>query len=422
MNANDRALVQFTALAHGLFHTYELSIPLFVGLWMAEFGVSAAVIGAVVSVGYGVIGVGAPVSGVLSDRLDARRLISGAIVGMGVGFGVVALAQGPITLGAAVLVWGCFASVYHPAGLSLISRTAEARGTVFAYHGVGGNIGTAFGPLFTALMLMFFDWRLTAGALSVGAVVVGAVGTQIEFDTGSTTEAANEEASEADEPGESDEDEDDLGETPISIGDQLRQMVTDSRTLFGAAFTIAFVAVLLYGMYYRGLLTFLPDVLAESPALAPVELLGQTVKPSQYVYSALLTVGIGGQYVGGRLTDRVPSHTAFLGFFAALAVLALAFPIVREAGTVPLVGICLLLGFFVYGTAPIYQVVVSEEAPEDVQGLSYGFTYLAMFGVGALGASLAGFVLTSATSTVLFTVLGGIAGLGAITVLALRQV
>ena len=417
MKANDRALVQFTALEHGLFHTYELSIPLFVGLWMAEFGVSAAVIGAVVSVGYGVIGVGAPVSGVLSDRLDARRLISGAVVGMGVGFGVVALAQGPLTLGAAVLLWGCFASVYHRAGLSLISRTADARGTVFAYHGVGGNVGTAFGPLLTALMLMFVDWRFAAGALSVVAVVVGVAGTQIEFDTGATADEADES-----ETGESDAEGTDPDGTAGSIGDELRQMVTDSRALFGVAFTVAFGAILLYGVYYRGLLTFLPDVLAESPALAPVELLGQTVQPSQYVYTALLTVGIGGQYVGGRLTDRVPSLTAFLGFFTALAVLALSFPIVREAGTVPLVGICLLLGFFVYGTAPIYQVVVSEEAPDDVQGLSYGFTYLAMFGVGALGASLAGFVLTNATSTVLFSVLGGVAGLGALTVVALQRV
>ncbi|MFW6318064.1 MAG: MFS transporter, partial [Halorubrum sp.] len=84
MKANDRALVRFTALAHGMFHTYELSIPLFVGIWMAEFGVSAAVIGTVVSVGYGIIGVGAPVSGVLSDRFSSRRLIVLSIAGMGV--------------------------------------------------------------------------------------------------------------------------------------------------------------------------------------------------------------------------------------------------------------------------------------------------------------------------------------------------
>ncbi|MDZ5809944.1 MFS transporter [Halorubrum sp. AD140] len=399
MNANDRALVRFTSLAHALFHTYELSIPLFVGLWMAEFDVSAAVIGTVMSVGYGFIGVGAPVSGVLSDRFSSRRLILSSVVGMGIGFGIVALANGVISLGAAVLLWGCFASIYHPAGLSLISRTADARGTVFAYHGAGGNVGTAFGPLLTALLLMFVDWRLAAGALSAVALLVGLVGTQIEFELG-----------EAEERGETG-----------SVADELRNTVRDSRTLFATTFTVALVAVLLYGTYYRGLLTFLPDVLAESPTLRPFELLDQTVQPAQYVYTALLTVGIGGQYVGGRLTDRVSSTTAFFGFFAVLAGLAAVFPFVRELGTAALVGVCLLLGFFVYGTAPVYQVVIAESSGDAVQGLSYGFTYLAMFGVGALGASLAGFVLTHGTSAALFVVLAGIATLGGAAVLLLMR-
>ena len=81
-------------------------------------------------------------------------------------------------------------------------------------------------------------------------------------------------------------------------------------------------------------------------------------------------------------------------------------------GLVPLVGVCLALGFVVYGTAPIYQVVIAEHANVDAHGRSYGSTYLAMFGVGAAGASLAGVVLTHATSTVLFGVPGVVAAKG----------
>ncbi len=401
MNANDRALVRFTSLAHAMFHTYELSIPLFVGLWMAEFNVSAAIIGVVISLGFGFVGVGAPISGVLSDRMNSRRLIQLSIVGMGVGFGIVALAQSVVSLGVAVLLWGCFASIYHPAGLSLISRTADARGTVFAYHGAGGNVGTAFGPLLTAVLLLLADWRLAAGVLSAIALLVGVVGTQIQFDLGEI------------EHGEETQTE--------SLTGELRKTAVESRALFATGFTLALGAVLLYGIYYRGLLTFLPDILAETPALRPFELLGQTVQPAQYVYTALLTVGIGGQYVSGRLTDRLSSSTAFLSYFGILAVLAVAFPFVRDFGTVTLVGICLLFGFFLYGTAPIYQVVVAQSAGDAVQGLSFGFTYLAMYGVGAVGASLAGVMLTRATSATLFFTLGGIAVLGGIVVLLLRR-
>jgi FSR family fosmidomycin resistance protein-like MFS transporter len=35
--------------------------------------------------------------------------------------------------------------------------------------------------------------------------------------------------------------------------------------------------------------------------------------------------------------------------------------------------------------APIYQVVIAEYAAEDVHELSYGFTYLSIFGFGAVG-------------------------------------
>jgi FSR family fosmidomycin resistance protein-like MFS transporter len=398
MDANDRGLVKFTSLAHALFHTYELSIPLFIGVWMAEFDASAALVGTAVGAGYALVGIGAPVSGVLSDRLGSRRLITLSVVGMGCGFALVSLADGVVVLGAAIVMWGAFASLYHPAGLSLISRSADARGAVFAYHGAGGNVGTAFGPLVTASLLLAVEWQLAVGLLALLAFVAGLVGLRIKFDAGGGDTAG-----------------------AGGLGAELRRTVAESRALFGAAFTVAFVAILLYGTYYRGLLTFLPDVLAESPSLVPVELFGREVDPAQYVYTGLLTVGIGGQYAGGRLTDRVSSTTAFAAAFAALAGLAVAFPVVRTLGVLPLVGVCFALGFVVYGTAPIYQVVIAEHAAADAHGRSYGFTYLAMFGVGAAGASVAGIVLTHATSAVLFGVLGVVAAVGCGFVLRLRQ-
>ncbi|MGZ0745822.1 MFS transporter [Haloparvum sp. AD34] len=416
MEANDRGLVQFTALAHALFHTYELSIPLFVGLWMAEFGVSAAVIGVVVGAGYGLVGIGALPSGILADRLESRRLILLSVVGMGASFLLVSLARGVVTLGVAVVVWGAFASLYHPCGLSLISRSAEARGTVFAYHGAGGNVGTAAGPLVTALLLLAVEWRVAVALLALPAFVAAFVGSRIQFESVAAEDVGEEVGEEID--GSTDTSSEGSAGT---LRDDLRRTAADTRSLFGLGFSVAFVAVLLYGTYYRGLLTFLPDVLAGSTALAPIDVLGREVNPSQYVYSALLAVGIGGQYAGGRLTDRLPSTTAFTGSLGVLVALALLFPVASSVGVVPLVAVSLALGFFVYGTAPIYQVVIAEQAADDVHGLSYGYTYLAMFGIGALGASMAGAVLTYATSSTLFVALAAIAAAGVGCALLLRR-
>lgn len=72
---------------------------------------------------------------------------------------------------------------------------------------------------------------------------------------------------------------------------------------------------------------------------------------------------------------------------------------------------CVLLGFLIYAIAPVYQATIADYVTADVRGLSYGFTYLSMFGVGAGGAALAGAVLVWAEMATLFTVLAGIAGL-----------
>lgn len=397
MNSTDRRVTWFTALGHSMFHTYELSIPLFVGLWIREFGLSAASIGLIVGLGYALIGVGAPISGVLSDYFGSRRLILVSVLGMGGGFALLSLASGPVTLAVCVVLWGVFASLYHPSGLSLISRTATERGTVFAYHGAGGNIGTAVGPLCTAILLSIVSWQFTAAILVVPAILAAIIGTQITFD--SETDAAET-------------------TRPESVSVAIKESLADSRQLFTAGFVLAFIAVLLYGTYYRGLLTFMPDILSSS-SFASDDLFGWSVGPEKYIYTGMLTVGIAGQYFGGKLTDQIESLSAFLGALCSLVVLAFLFIVVE--GFLPLLIVSFLLGFFVYATAPIYQVVIAEQAPDDLHGLSYGYTYLAMFGIGAIGATLSGTLLTYTSIPSLFTALALLAAVGCLTLLGLRR-
>ncbi|MDL5360756.1 MFS transporter [Halalkalicoccus sp. NIPERK01] len=405
MNGNDRSITAFTMLAHGVFHTYELSIPLFIVIWLDVFDVSAFVLGVVVSVGYGLIGIGALPSGILADNYGSRRLIVAAVVGMGGGFFLLALAPNVYTLGLAIVVWGAAASIYHPAGLSLISRGAEERGTVFAYHGVGGNVGTAFGPLLAALLLIFLDWRFVIVALAVPAVVVVILGSSIEFDeTAATATDGGEQADGGEQPPSEAEDAEDAED-----GFDLRSVVADSRLLFTTGFALAFVIVMLYGTYYRGLLTFMPDMIANLPQFGTYTVMGQSAEPAQYIYTGLLMVGILGQYAGGRVTDHVRTEYALLATLTALAALAVVFLPAASVGVVPFLAVCAVLGFCLYATAPIYQVVIAEYAAEDVHGLSYGYTYLGMFGVGAGGAALAGALLTYFSAPVLLGTLGAIA-------------
>jgi MFS family permease len=399
MDTTDRRLVLFTAASHGLVHTYELSIPILMTVWLGEFSTTAATLGAIVTVGYGLFGVGALPGGILVDRYGSKPLILGCLGGMAGSFLLVGLAGSVPTLALAIALWGCAASVYHPAGLSLLSRRVERTGIALGYHGIGGNLGIALGPLATALLLLRFDWRLVAAALSVPALSVLALGLLVDV-------APRRSASSADG-----------GDAKGRI--TVTNLVDDTRTLATASFALVVVVVATSGLYYRTFLTFLPDLLSDF--LGPL-LDVRLVDPdgpyadefdlARYLYVAVLVVGVFGQYLGGYLADRLPVERALAGALATLAVLAVLFvPATATTGT--FVAVALSLGVALFTIQPLQQAAVATHSPPGTRGLSFGYTFLAIFGVGALGAALAGTILTYATARALFVVLAAIAVTGA---------
>ena len=402
MDGNDRRIAAFTSLGHATFHTYELSIPVFVAIWLDVFSASPAVLGTVVAAGYALVGVGAPVSGVLADAFGSKRLVLASLGGMGLGFLALSVAPSVATIGLALVVWGVAASLYHPAGLSLISRGASSRGPTLAYHGAAGNVGTALGPLVAVVLLAFFEWRVVAAALVVPAAVaiVSGVGLRFEEDA-AVADGGSRGPDDGPAPATS--------ATSASTGLAPRKLVEDTRAMLTGGFLLVFAVYVLYGVYYRGVFTFLPEVLSGLALFPPAEVFGRTVEPGRYVYSGLLMVGAVGQYVGGRLSEAVSLERAIVGVFAAVAAASLAFLPAASAGVPALLAVCAVIGFTVYVFVPLGQALIAEHAPPDVHGLTYGTTYLGFFGVGALGASLAGFVLAYASTAALFVVLAAVA-------------
>jgi MFS family permease len=393
MNRNDRAITAFAMVGHAMFHTYELVIPIFVAIWLDTFSTTAASLGIVVGLSYAFTGIGALPSGILADRVSAKRLILLSLIGMGISFAIISVSPNLPVLTGGLLLWGAAASIYHPAGLSLISRGTKQRGTAFAYHGAAGNVGVAIGPLGAAILLAFFGWRIVAAVLVVPVAIALLAVARMEFD-----ETAGSEARSAERAGD--------GSGAIrSVGEFLET----TKLLFAGGFVFVFLVGILYGLYYRGALTFLPDLLADVPTFAPVDLYGRRFEPSQYVYAGLLLLGGAGQYTGGRVADAVRPEKALVGIYATLLVLALLFIPSLGSRLFVLLSVAGLLGFSVFAAAPINQVVISKYTGASVRGLSFGYVYVGTLGVGASGAALAGVVLTYASPMALFVVLGGFA-------------
>ncbi len=396
LSANDRSIAGFTMAGHSLVHWFETSIPIFLVVWLAEFDVSILLLGLILAPSYGLFGFGALPAGILADKYGTKRLILLCLGGMSLGFFVLALANGIYAIAAGLVVWGLAASVYHPAGLSLISTGVEERGTVFAYHGIAGNVGIALGPFVAATLLIVLPWQLVAALLATPGLLAVVYGLSADFDP---TEAVEEmDASEA-----SDE--------ALSLED----LLGNSRTLFASAFAVVFVIVTFEGLFYRGMVTYLPEILAGLPALEGVtvgpDLEG--VEPSRYIYVGFLVVGIVGQYVGGKLTDRMAPGHGLLGIFVVLAALALAFIPVTSMGLAPLLVLCGLLGFFLFAIQPFYQDAVAVHTPADTRGLSYGYTYLGEFGLGSASIAIGGFLLGTFPLAAFFATLAAFSLVGA---------
>lgn len=384
MDKNSRSAILFTAISHALVHTYELSIPILVIIWLDKFPVSTATLGTVVSIGYGLFGIGALPGGILADHLGSRILILSCLVGMGISFVFLSFATGIMSIGIALAMWGIAASVYHPSGLSLISTSIENQGSAFAYHGMAGNIGIALGPLVTALLLLKFDWRIVTRVFFIPTAIAIVYGLNTEFD-----ERAAVRINESSEQTNS-----------IDFSGFIR----DSRSLFTIGFALAMAIVTMNGLFYRGMLTFLPNIL--DSFLPPISNYIQLFEPesplakeftlSSYVYVGLLTAGIAGQYTAGKFLDEISPETGLAVVFGSLSIITVSFIPAAEIGLIIILLVSGLLGFFLFALQPLYQATIAEHSPPDDRGLSYGYTYFTSFGIGATGAAIVGYLLTIA--------------------------
>lgn len=392
INKNDRAIAGFTMAGHSLVHWFETSIPIFLVVWLAEFDVSVALFGVIVALGYAPFGIGALPGGVLTDRFGPKRLILLCLIGMSASFLLLALSTSIYTITIGLICWGIAASIYHPAGLALISTGVEKRGTVFAWHGIAGNAGIALGPFAVATLLLVVDqWQLVAALVAIPGLAAAVYGLQADFDPTAA--------------------EDDVGDTDAL---SLSEFLSNSRILFASAFAAVFVIVTFEGLFYRGVLTYLPEILHGLPAMDDVTLSAglEGIEPGDYIYVGLLVVGMAGQYAGGKLTNRIAAGRGLIAIFAVLCVLALVFVPITSMGLLPIVALCAVLGFFLFAIQPFYQEAVAVHTPANTRGLSYGYTYLGEFGFGAASIAIGGFVLGGFSTATFFVVLAAFAFIG----------
>ena len=356
MRREDRRVVAVLGFLHGVVHANILSIPIFLLAWQLEFGADEVTLGLLAAVGFGFYGLGAVPFGFLADRRPPGRLL--LLCAAGISISMVGVAASPsipflaLSLGAL----GLFSGIYHPTGLSIISRVVAEQGRGMGWHGMGGSLGIAAGPAFVgATLAIGGSWRSVAGLL----VIPGLVALLLLL----------------------------LGPLPFELPAPALGSNRSPRPLWSRSFAFILLVYMFAGFAYQGGLTFLPRFVGAG------------------FFALALALGAIGQVVSGRLADRRQSERILFGLSVAAATVLVLLAVLPPGGAFTTAA--LLFGFLLFSLEPLQNILVTGEVPGPLRGLAFGFTFLSVFGIGSLGAALAGWLIANHASAILFLVLGG---------------
>jgi len=356
MRREDRRVVAVLGFLHGVVHANILSIPVFLLAWKTEFGVDDVTLGLLAAAGYGLYGLGAVPFGFLADRGTPARLLLLCAGGIAVSMLGVAASPSVPLLAVSLGALGLFSGIYHPTGLSIISRAVAEQGRGMGWHGMGGSLGIASGPAYVGTALAVgWSWRPVASLLVIPGLVALALLT--------------------------------FARLPTKISTAVPATSRAHVGLLSRSFAFILLVYMFAGFAYQGGLTFLPRFVGAG------------------FFALALALGAIGQVLSGRLADRRQPQRILFPLSAAAASLLVLLAILPLGGA--FIAAALVFGFLLFSLEPLQNTLVTGEVPRPLRGLGFGFTFSSVFGIGSLGAALAGWLLARNANAILFLVLGG---------------
>ncbi|MHC4178735.1 MAG: MFS transporter, partial [Planctomycetota bacterium] len=301
-------------------------------------------------------------AGWLADRYGAKRLLLIYLIGCSAAGLMAAFTPNLALTYVSMFTLGMFASIYHPAGVALISHqtTPKNRTRALGYHGIFGSAGIAAGPFLAGLVLNTADpsWRHYYLVLAIpGVLLAGLLMVRL---------ADGKRLYEPTDP-----------KTPNDDGDD------DAH--WRSYFTLMLLACLA-GFVYAAVLHFLPRYLDKSE----LNLAGVNDEALRnYLTGGVLLLGIIGQYTAGRIAR--PTTLEPLTALAFFASAPCVFWMGMAQGTTRILAAALFAPVF-FMHQPLYNSLVAKYVPRRRRSLCYGLSFTLGFGVGSFGPNFAGHI------------------------------
>ncbi len=377
MNRYEKRVVFYSASAHALIHMLELSYAAVLVILKFEFNSNLFLLGLVANLAAFAFGAGALPAGVLSDKFGSKRIGMACLATAGATAVLVALSPSVYMLAASLTALGLAIGLYHPAGMSFIGRGVRQRSLALGFNGVGGNLGVALAPVFAASVATLWGWRTAYWILGILAFIL--LVTMLRIAPVREEEAPQEIAQKATAPAK-----------------------TDGRVLILTLIAL-YVSYMFTGLIYRGAVTFLPAYIGERVEFAPLNSLSSVVKGGSFT-TIILLFGVGGQYLGGYLGQRIALERLLIPVTVGLTP---ALFLMGATSGLALVVVASVFAFCNFMGQPIYSALIAKYTPHHWQGRSYGISYFATFGGGSFSAGLAGYIAQNQGMNWVFVALAG---------------
>lgn len=345
-------IILAVSLGHLLNDLMQSLIPAAYPLLKDNLALSFAQIGLITLVFQGTASVLQPLIGLYTDKRPLPYALAAGMASTGIGLVLLAHAQTFAAVLGAVAMIGLGSSIFHPEA-SRIARLAAGMRPGFAQSlfQVGGNAGSALGPLAAAFVVMqrgqvSIEWF--AGVALLGMVLLWLVGRWY---------------------------------TSIGAG---RALARRSRASASVAVPKATVRLGMFILIVLMTSKFLYSVsLSNYYTFYLIERFGLTVGQSQICLFIFLASVAAGTIIGGPIGDKIGRRKVILWSILGILPLTLAMPWLP---LVPTVLVAALAGLMLASAFPAMVVYAQDLMPQST-GMVAGLLFGLAFGIAAFGAA-----------------------------------
>ena len=370
MNRFEKTILAITGGSHLSVHALMLALPSLIPIIRNEFNVGLDTLGFVVTVSAFMFGLGAIPAGWAEKRFGGRQLLLIYQLGSSLSAILVALSSSFEMMVISLGLMGFFCSIYHPAGLTLISHRVNKLTKGMAVHGIFGSTGSALGPILATAVAALISWRASYAVLGTFNGIL-AISTFFAIPYRRRADIPEEEFANHEEK-------------------------TNKPALILYFLTNAFL-----GMAYYGFTTFMPVHFADNTnSLLPS--MSANMKAGLFP-TMVFIAGIGGQLIGARIGDRFHKPTALLWIILANIPF---FILMGYTTDLFLVLSSLMLGVAYFSNQPIGNTLIAQFTRSQNRGLGYGISFFLSFGIGSLAAGFSGIIAVKMGVSAVFPSMG----------------